>query len=44
MADEELAEINSGWKGKLTKTGDYKIVVGVIEAEKADFKMSVSIR
>jgi len=44
MAGEELAEINSGWKGKLTKTGDYKIVVGVIEAEKADFKMSVSIR
>ncbi len=40
----ELAETDSGWKGKLTKTGDYKIVVGVFEAEKTDFKMSVAIR
>ena len=40
----ELAETDSGWKGKLTKTGDYKIVVGVIRSKETNFKMSVAIR
>lgn len=40
----ELAELETGWSGKLKKTGDYKIIVGTIESEKVNFKMSVSIR
>jgi len=40
----ELAELETGWSGKLKKSGDYKIVVGTIESEKVNFKMSVSIR
>ncbi|MDQ3748313.1 MAG: hypothetical protein M3367_04740 [Acidobacteriota bacterium] len=40
----ELAELETGWRGKLKKSGDYKIVVGTIESEKVNFKMSVSIR
>ena len=40
----ELAELETGWSGKLKKTGDYKIVVGTIESEKVNFKMFVSIR
>lgn len=45
MGDEESGDgYDSGWKGKLPKTGDYKIVLGTIESEKANFKMSVSIR
>lgn len=40
----ELAELETGWSGKLKKTGDYKIIVGTIESEKINFKMSVSIR
>lgn len=45
MGDDESGDgYDTGWKGKLPKTGDYKIVVGTIESEKANFKMSVSIR
>jgi hypothetical protein len=40
----EMAEFDTGWSGTLKKTGDYKIVVGTIESEKVNFKMSVSIR
>lgn len=40
----EMVEFDTGWSGKLKKTGDYKIVVGTIESEKVNFKMSVSIR
>ena len=32
------------WKEKLAQSGDYKIVVGTIESESANFKMLVSIR
>lgn len=32
------------WKEKLTQSGNYKIVVGTIESENANFKMLVSIR
>lgn len=35
---------DSVWRGKLPKTGDYKIAVGVIESENVDFKISVAIR
>lgn len=45
MGDEESGDgYDSGWKGNLPKTGDYKIVLGIIESENANFKMSVSIR
>ncbi len=45
MGDEESGDgYDTAWKGKLPKSGDYKIVVGTIESEKANFKMSVSIR
>lgn len=40
----EMPEFDTNWSGKLPKTGDYKIVLGTIEPEKADFKMLVSIR
>lgn len=40
----EMAEFDTGWSGKLPQTGDYKIVLGTIESEKADFKIWVSIR
>lgn len=35
---------DSAWKGKLPKTGDYKIVLSTIESESANFKMSITIR
>ncbi len=40
----EMPEFDTNWIGKLSKTGDYKIVLGTIEPERANFKMSVSIR
>ncbi len=40
----EIVEFDTGWSGKLPQTGDYKIVLGTIESEKAKFKMSVAIR
>ncbi|MEP7039800.1 MAG: hypothetical protein ABI891_15810 [Acidobacteriota bacterium] len=42
--EEGSMEYDSLWNGKLLKTGDYKIVVSVIESKKVNFKMSVAIR
>ena len=45
MGDDESGDgYNTVWKGKLPKTGDYKIEVGAIESKNVNFKMSVSIR
>ena len=45
MGDDESGDgYDTGWKGKLPKTGDYKIEVGAIESKNVNFKMSVSIR
>lgn len=41
---EDGGGYDSAWRGKLPKTGDYKIVLNTIESESADFKMSVAIR
>lgn len=43
-ADGEIGGIGTNWKGKLPRTGDYRIEVGVIESEKTNFKISVSIK
>ena len=40
----EMPEVDTSWSGRLKKSGDYKIIVGAMEPENADFKMSVSIR
>ncbi|MBX7174293.1 MAG: hypothetical protein K1X72_25190 [Pyrinomonadaceae bacterium] len=37
-------EYDSVWRGKLTESGDYRIVVGTIESENTNFKMTVLIR
>ena len=42
--EEEGGGYDSGWKGKLPKTGDYKIAVGAIESVNVNFKMLVTIR
>jgi hypothetical protein len=45
MGDEEGGDgYDSDWKGKLPKTGDYKIEVGAIESKNVNFKMTVTIR
>lgn len=43
MGGEEGPEYDAAWRGKLPQTGDYRIVVGAIESDEVDFKMSVSI-
>lgn len=37
-------EYDSVWRGRLTESGDYRIVVGTVESENTNFKMTVSIR
>lgn len=44
MGSEDGGGYDSIWTGKLTQTGDYRIVVTTIESAKANFKMAVSIR
>lgn len=44
MDSENGDGYDSIWTGKLTQTGDYRIVVTTIESAKANFKMAVLIR
>lgn len=44
MGNEDGGGYDSIWNGKLTQTGDYRIVVTTIESAGANFKMSISIR
>ncbi|HEX8195120.1 MAG TPA: hypothetical protein VF571_02805 [Pyrinomonadaceae bacterium] len=40
----EKPEYDAFWNGKLSQSGDYKIVLGAIESKNVNFKMSIEIR